>query len=110
MSIPFTADKQKPHTIPFVQIITTTQFRDDFLQRVAQYIIKIVYDNQDPANNATIRTVPSGILQTIPPNSLAVIEDEIHSFVELNPDPVTGTGVLTLTLAEPDELRKFGFL
>ena len=110
MSIEFAADTNKPKTSPFLELIATTQFRDDFLQRVGKYIIKIVYDNQDPTNNATIRTVPSGILQTVPPNSLGVIEDEIHSFVEINPNAITGLGILTLTLAEPAELRRLGLL
>jgi len=110
MAMEFSPDKNKPKTIPFVQLVTITQFRDDFLQRTNKYIIKIVYDNQDPTNNATIRTVPSGILQTIPPNSLGIIEDEIHAFIEVNPNAVTGSGILTLTLADPDELRKLGLL
>jgi len=110
MSVEFAADTNKPKSSPFVQPITTTQFRDDFLQRVGKYIIQITIDNQDPTNNLTFRTVPSGILQTVPPNSLGVVENEIHAFLEVNPDAVTGNAIVTLALAEPAELRRLGLL
>lgn len=110
MSIQFRESVTKAKSIPFVELIGLVSFRNDFLQNVGKYIIKIVYDNQDATNNATIRTVPGGILQTVPPNSLGVIDDEIHEFVEVNPNGVTGAGVLTLTLADPEELRRVGLI
>ncbi len=110
MSIPFTTDLQRPKSIPFVQIIGITQFRDDFLQRVAKYIVQITIDNQDPTNSLTFRTVPSGILLTIPANSLGIVENEIHEFIEVNPNAVTGNAILTIALADPEELRKLGLI
>jgi len=110
MSIPFTIDRQKPKTIPFKQLIALAQIRDDFLQRTGLYIVEITIDNQDPTNDLTFRTVPSGILETVPPNSLAIVEDEIHSFIEINPNVLTGSGILSLALAEPSELRRLGLI
>jgi len=106
----FTGDTQRPRVQTFRQTITTAQFRRDFLQNLGFYIIEIAYDNQDPTNNATIRTDPNAAIVTIPPNSVGRFVDEIHSFVEVNPDGVTGAGELTLSLATPEELRKKGFL
>jgi len=106
LSVPFKTDLQRPKSIPFTQIIGTAQFRDDFLQRVGKYIIQITIDNQDALNAVTFRTVPSGILLTIPPNALGVVDNEIHEFIEVNPDPVSGNAILTVALADPEELRR----
>lgn len=110
MSIPFKTDLQRPKSIPFTQLIGTAQFQDDFLQRVGLYMIQITIDNQDPTNNLTLRTVPSGILLTIPPNSIGIIENEIHSFIEVNPNAVTGSAILSIALSEPAELRRLGLI
>lgn len=110
MSVPFTTDLQRPKTIPFTQIVGIVQFRDDFLQRVGLYIVGITIDNQDATNAVTFRTVPSGVLLTIPPNALGVVENEIHEFIEVNPDPATGDAIVTLSLAEPAELRRLGLI
>ena len=74
------------------------------------FYIRAVIDNQDAINELTIRTEPSGDLITIPPNSIGEVVDEIHSFLEINGNAVTGLGLATLTLADPEELRAKGLL
>ena len=72
--------------------------------------IKAVVDNQDPTNNLTVRTDVDAQLLIVPPNSVIQIEDEIHEYIEINPNAVTGIGNFSLTLADPRQLRRTGFL
>jgi len=110
MSRQFTSDKQKPKTIPRTVLVTTAQIRIDTLAEFGLNIIEAAYDNQDSTNPATLRKVPSGVLISVPPNAIGIIENEIFEFIEVNPNAVTGSGVLTLTLATTQELRSKGFL
>lgn len=82
----------------------------DTLQRMGMSYIKAIVDNQDPTNNLLVRTDPDSVQLIIPPNSVIVIEDEIHSFIEITPNAVTGIGLFSLTLADPEELRRSGYL
>jgi len=104
------SSKSKPKTTSRVVLIGTAQIRIETLQRFGLNIMEALVDNQDVSNNLTIRKVPSGILETVPPNSLGRIRDEIFSFIEINPDGTTGTGVLTLMLVTSDELRRVGLI
>jgi len=82
----------------------------DTLQRMAMSYIKAVIDNQDTTNNLLVRTDPDAAQLTVPPNSVLIIEDEIHSFMQVTPNAVTGAGNFSLTVVDPDELRREGFL
>lgn len=106
----FRDNKNKPRTQSFRQNFTTAQARIDVSQRMGMNYIKAVVDNQDPTNNLTVRTDPDAEVLTVPPNSVIIIEDEIHSYIEINPNAVTGVGNFSLTLADPIELRNQGFL
>jgi len=106
----FRADKNKPRTETFRDNFTTAQVRISTVQRFGMIWIRAVIDNQDPTNNITIRTDPQGQILTIPPNSVLVIENEHHDFLEINPDGVTGVGNFSLETAVEDDLRKSGFL
>jgi len=106
----FRTDKNKPRTETFRDNFTTAQLRIDTNSRFGMIFIRAVIDNQDPTNNVTIRTDPQGQLLTIPPNSVLVIENETHSFLEINPNAVTGVGNFSLETAVEDDLRKSGFL
>jgi len=106
----FRVDKNKPRTESFRDNFTVTQIRISTVQRLGMVYIKAVIDNQDPTNNITIRTDPQGALLTIPPNSVLIIEDEVHDFLEINPNAVTGVGNFSLSTAVEDDLRKSGFL
>ena len=87
-------------------LIGLVQIRIETLQRFGLHIVEALIDNQDVTNNLTVRKVPSGILATIPPNSLGRIRDEVFSFIEINPDVATGAGVLTLSLATNVESKR----
>jgi len=106
----FRDQNTKPKTQSFRDNFTTSQSRIDVGQRMGMVYIKAVIDNQDPTNNIIVRTDPNAAPLTVPPNSVIVIEDEIHEYLEINPDAVTGIGNFSLTLADPTELRKGGFL
>jgi len=107
----FTASSStKPKTTSRMVLIGTTQIRIETLQRFGLSIIEALVDNQDVSNNITVRKVPSGVLATIPPNSLGRIRDEVFSFIEINPDATTGAGVLTLQLATNAELKRVGLI
>lgn len=106
----FRADTTKPKTQSFRDNFTTVQTRIDVGQRMGMVYIKAVIDNQDPTNNLTIRTDPDAAVLTVPPNSVLVIEDEIHEYLEINPNAGTGVGNFSMTLADPNELRRGGFL
>jgi len=104
------SSKTRPKTTSRMELIGTTQIRIETLQRFGLNIVEALIDNQDASNNLTVRKVPSGVLATIPPNSLGRIRDEVFSFIEINPDPTTGAGVLTLQLATLDELKRVGLI
>ena len=77
---------------------------------MAMSYIKAVIDNQDTTNNVLVRTDPDAEQIILPPNSILIIEDEIHSFLQVTPNAVTGAGNFSLTVADPEELRRDGFL
>jgi len=104
------ATTNKPKSTSRIVLIGTAQIRIETLQRFGLQIIEALIDNQDASNNLTVRKVPSGVLATIPPNSLGRIRDEVFSFIEVNPDVVTGAGVLTLQLATTAELKRVGLI
>lgn len=106
----FSNDRNKPKSQVFRGSFTTTQTRIDTEQRLGMVYIRAVIDNQDPTNSLTIRTEPQAPTITIPPNSVLVLEDEVHSFLEINPNAATGVGDFSLQTADPDGLRKSGFL
>jgi len=106
----YRSDKNKPRIETFRDNFTTAQIRISTAQRFGMVYIRAIIDNQDPTNNVTIRTDPQGALLTIPPNSVLEIVDEIHDFLEINPNAVTGVGNFSLSTAVEDDLRKSGFL
>jgi len=106
----FRDQSTKPKTQSFRDSFTTSQNRIDVGQRMGMVYIKAVIDNQDPTNNLTVRTDPDAAELIVPPNSVIVIEDEIHEYIEINPNAGTGIGNFSLTLADPNELRRGGFL
>jgi len=78
----FRADTTKPKTQAFRDNFTTAQVRIDVSQRMGMRYIRLVIDNQDNANNCLFRTDPDAAQLIIPPNSVIVIEDEIHQTFE----------------------------
>lgn len=83
-------------TIPF----TTSQVRIDSLTEFGAYIRAARIINNDGANQLTYRQAAlDGALKTVPINS----QEEVsgwESFLEINPDGVTGTGFIELDLID----------
>lgn len=104
------SSKSRPKTTSRLVLIGTAQIRIETLQRFGLNIVEALIDNQDSSNDITVRKAPSGILATIPPNSLGRIRDEVFSFIEINPDAASGAGVLTLQLATTEELKRVGLI
>lgn len=87
----------------FPQAIGTAQIIIDTLQRMNQLIKSVRVVNDDAIANLTYRTQsPSGILKTVDPSS-EVTFDQWGSYIEINPNAVSGTGLLELDLVEPKD-------
>lgn len=97
LDIPFTE---------FPQAILTAQITLDTMQRFNQLIKSVRIVNDDALAVLTYRTQsPSGILKTVDPSS-EVTFDQWGSFIQINPNAVSGNGLLELDLVEPkDALR-----
>ena len=68
-------------------------------------------DNQDPTNNLTFfKNGRGGRALIVPPNSIALIKDEILSGVRVVPDGTTGAGTLSADLANHKTLKQDGFI
>jgi len=106
----FRDQSTKPKTQSFRDSWLLSQVRIDVGQRMGMVYIRAVIDNQDVTNSLTVRTDPNAAPLTVPPNSVIVIEDEIHEYLEINPNAVTGIGNFSITIADPNELRRGGFL
>lgn len=96
-------------TIPFFtrpEAIGVAQIIHDTLNEFGVLIKSIKIVNEDGSNNLTYRTQsPSNVLQTVPPNSEDVL-DEWTSFLEINPDGTSGSGMLQMDLVELKNARK----
>lgn len=72
--------------------------------------IELVITNNDPTNALTFRVDPQGSLLTVPVSSQGQIIDEIHEYLEINPNAVTGSGNVRAQLAETVELQRLGLV
>lgn len=106
----FSSNVTKPKTTPFSFDFTTAQIKRETLQEFGMYVINIIITNDDPTNVVTLRLEPGAPLITIPPNSVAEISDEIHSYIEVNPNAVTGTGNIRTSLTTMAELKRLNLI
>ena len=94
--------------IPFVtrpEVIALAQIRHDSLLEFSRYIKVTRIVNDDAVNPITYRTQsPSNVLKSVPPSSDETIE-EWTSYLEINPNAVTGAGILEMDLVEPKNAR-----
>jgi len=97
-------------TTTYDELLTTAPFRRNFVESEAKYVVDVLYDNQDNSNIAQMRAVEDGILKPVPPASLGHIFNETRKYVEIIPDTSTGSGVLVVTLASKEELKRVGLL
>lgn len=105
--VAFTGDKNRPKTVTFPIVIGIAQIVRDFLQEFGFHYIGFRLNNRDAAAAVTFRTEPFGTLQTIPASTTGILTDEVHEFLEINPDAVTGAGEIFVELATLEELSKF---
>lgn len=88
------------------EVIGTAQIRHDTLLEFTKLTKAIRIINNDNINPITYRTVsPSNVLKTVPPASDETII-EWTSYIEINPNAVTGNGVLEFDLVNPREAYK----
>lgn len=100
--------KPKSQTVKFEGTIST--FKRDFELERSQVYVRARVDNLDPINNLLMRQSPNGIQTIIPPNTSAVVEDEINAFMELIPDGTTGKFQFEVALSFKSDLQKRGLI
>lgn len=97
--------------IPFLtrtEDFTTAQLRHDCLLEFSKLLKTTKIVNNDGVNILTYRLQsPSATLRTVPPNSEDTL-NEWTSYLEINPNPVTGSGVVEMDLVTPIEAVKNG--
>jgi len=107
----FTNDKQRPQTESFSQVIALAVINFFPASSRGKVAIRAIIDNQDVTNSITfVKNGRGGAIFTIPPNSLAIIENEIIEALVITPNAVTGVGQLTADLAFRKDLIDQGFL
>ena len=86
---------------------TTSQLITDCVSLFAGYAKAFRIVNKDGTNQLTYRQgSTSGILKPVPPNSEVVVVGW-ESYIEINPDAVTGSGFLEIDLVNiPDAYAK----
>lgn len=90
--------------IPF----TTLTITRDFLQELGLQMVLLTIDNNDGTNPLQFRVEPFGQLRTIPINTRGTLTDEVHSFLQIIPNAVTGNGIAYAYLAPTKELTEAG--
>lgn len=107
----FTNDRQKPKVESFSDVFTTAVVNFFPASQRGKVAIKVIIDNQDATNNLTfVKNGRGGTVFTVPPNSIAEIENEIIDAIIITPNTVTGTGQITADLAVRKELEQAGYL
>jgi len=107
----FTNSNTRPRVESFSDTFTTTVV--NFFPAIDKGLkcIRIVIDNQDPTNEITFtKNGRGGTVFTLPPNSLAIIENEVLDGVRIIPDATTGLGQFSADLVSVEALLKGGFL
>jgi len=92
--------------IPF----TTVQILRDFLLQNGMQMVLLIINNRDTVNEITFRLEPAGILERIPASTRGTVTDEVHNFLEINPDGVTGLGEAFAYVAPTAELARLGLV
>jgi len=111
LSQEFTSDKGRPRVESFSQTFTTSVVNFFPAQTRGKVAIRAIIDNQDPTNSLTfVKNGRGGTVFTLPPNSLAIIDNEILEGLVITPDGTTGVGQLTADLAIRNDLIINGFL
>lgn len=97
-------------TVPLRIPIALLQITRDFLLELGLHYVLMTIDNNDAINILQFRTEEFGTLQTIPIQTRGTLTDEIHHFLQIIPNAVTGTGLVTVYLAPIEEIRRLGLV
>ncbi len=107
----FTSDKGRPRIENFSQVIALVEINFFPALTKGKVAIRAVIDNQDVTNNLTfVKNGRGGSIFVVPPNSLAVIDNEILEALVITPNATTGVGLLTADLSFRKDLIANGFL
>lgn len=98
------------NSIPFITtpfVVGTAQLRIDSILQQGMLIKSIRIENRDALNQLTYRTQsPSGTLRILPVSSVDTF-DEWGSYLEINPDPVTGDALAEVDMVlQQDALQE----
>ena len=93
--------------VPLPQAFTTATIRRETLLEFNKLYKRAVIENNDTANQVLVRVEPFGTQKIVPASSRLEIE-EWHSFLEVVPDAVTGTGRIELDLVDQEEAIQRG--
>ena len=98
------------NSIPFITtpfVVSTAQLRIDSILQQGMLIKSIRIENRDALNQLTYRTQsPSGTLRILPVSSVDTF-DEWGSYLEINPDPVTGDALAEVDMVlQQDALQE----
>lgn len=100
--------KVKVVPIPFpIALVTITR---DFLQELGLHMVELRITNNDNTNPVTFRVEPFGTLQTIPPNTAGTLRDEIHSFLQIIPNAITGSGQAVAYCTPIEEITRLNLI
>lgn len=110
MSSFFSPNNTKPKTTTLPLTGTTSQFKTDTLLVYGLRYMHVFINNKDPIANLTIKTEPNGTDITIPPLAQGTVEDEIHNYIEINPNAVSGNYEARLQLVSTEELKRLGLI
>ena len=102
----FSDQENKPRTVKIPISFTTVQVTREFLLQFGLRMVRLVINNRDAAAQLTFRVEPSGTLEIIPPSTRGELTDEKHSFLEINPNAVTGIGEAFAFCAPTIELER----
>lgn len=108
----FRGNLQEPRIVETIDRDWTTSALNFYpQQRQGLRIVRMTIDNQDPTNNLTFnKGERGGRTYTVPPNSVALIENEKLSGVRVVPDGTTGLGQLSADMSTVKLLEADGFL
>jgi len=107
----FSDDKNKPAVIGQDAIIGTAEVIFMPALDRGKVIIRISIDNQDPTSSLTFtKNGRGGTVFTVPPNSIALIENEVLTGVIVTPNATTGVGLISADTVEKNKLIEQGFI
>lgn len=100
----------KIRTVKIPVSFTTTEIFRDFLLEFGMQMVLLIINNRDTTNELTFRLEPSGIIERIPVSTKGTLTDEIHNFLQVTPDPVTGLGEFFAYVAPTKEILRLGLI